>query len=839
MSKFRLILVTLLSVLVLLLAARPAIAQGTSGQLPDPIPTAELTRLLNLYVKPDPAQWATIETLHDDYRAQFRTLRESEIEAFLEEMQKLGGSGRMPSKAAVQEFLRKYERINGKIAQLDDSLFDAIGTLMGETRAPDVKRAKDARARARFAAGFMGQMPGSESPRVDVSAMVLQLRLPDAELATLQPELVAYEERMTSLSKEAAIAASRMMVEMFESLEKAGYGNVSEEEMMADPQKMETMMNATRDAMAKAMKPVLEKTGAMSETSSKLVRSVRDRLSPDAARHLRVRYINEAYGNEIGRDAIGVEPVFRAALRIKSLDEGVRTQTQEAYRAWQAADDAIVDEAVKVADENRKNFNPMGFGDMTDRYEAIGKLTTQRMELAQRTLESLKGIVGDERLTKLIERQLSQDEMFVATDDPETTEAVAEEPSIGVRASAREAAQMELASGGFERPVDVETVQGLIARSGVDAGIKAAVETIHGDYLKKWNDEVEPLRTKITEAQQGMWVWDQDSGQGSVVPEKRDAYFSARRDAVSRVLAMDDSLFHDIANVVGETKLDEIKITRLSRLVAGTSMSAFSALAMFGEVEQPVNVVSVLQEAGLAEEERASVMKALSPKIDEAEGTLRSVRSEQIDADRDTQLMQEESQRLYSSGETPNAADVQRMSQRWMEVQGRSAKIAERRAAAVNGMWSAAVEAVPEGTRERLQLAYDREAFPEIFEDPRSALPMLERALELHDLSESQRQELTVLVDRYRQEYLGYCRKMVPSRQPAPSQTDAQAMQAYWQKRMAEENDRAKVRFDRDERSQRAVSQLRRILSPEQAARIGGLAAYDQAASSKPGIPVD
>jgi hypothetical protein len=60
------LLSVLLVIGVLLLAARPAAAQGTSGQLPDPIATVELNRLLSLYVKPDDSQRATIESLHDD-----------------------------------------------------------------------------------------------------------------------------------------------------------------------------------------------------------------------------------------------------------------------------------------------------------------------------------------------------------------------------------------------------------------------------------------------------------------------------------------------------------------------------------------------------------------------------------------------------------------------------------------------------------------------------------------------------------------------------------------------------------------------------------------------------
>jgi Spy/CpxP family protein refolding chaperone len=53
-----------------------------------------------------------------------------------------------------------------------------------------------------------------------------------------------------------------------------------------------------------------------------------------------------------------------------------------------------------------------------------------------------------------------------------------------------------------------------------------------------------------------------------------------------------------------------------------------------------------------------------------------------------------------------------------------------------------------------------------------------------------------------------------------------QAPKERFEAYMALENQRAKVRFERDERSVRAVSQLKRILTPEQVARIPALAGY-------------
>ena len=120
-----------------------------------------------------------------------------------------------------------------------------------------------------------------------------------------------------------------------------------------------------------------------------------------------------------------------------------------------------------------------------------------------------------------------------------------------------------------------------------------------------------------------------------------------------------------------------------------------------------------------------------------------------------------------------------------------------------------------------------------------TALPFIEKSLEMGDLTDAQRQELTSLHQRYRDEYVSYCRKMVPKRESLPEETDEQSRTEFWKRRMAEQNEQAKIRFDRDERSQRAVSQLRRILTAEQAARIGALASYDHDAAGNGAMPSD
>src|SRR5688572_3305899 len=76
-----------------LLGGSRAAAQGTFGMLPDPIGTVELMKYadrLNLSAQ----QRSAFQSMHDQYKQEFRTLRDGEIADFLKQTRAVSGSGR-------------------------------------------------------------------------------------------------------------------------------------------------------------------------------------------------------------------------------------------------------------------------------------------------------------------------------------------------------------------------------------------------------------------------------------------------------------------------------------------------------------------------------------------------------------------------------------------------------------------------------------------------------------------------------------------------------------------------------------------------------------------------
>lgn len=229
---------TVLLSLVLLLAAwagQAAHAQGTYGQLPDPISGPEVARLLRNYVHPTKEQAESIEALHDSYKERFRTLREGDIEKFLAKMRTMQG-GMMPSKEQMDDFMKGYERTLKQIEDVDDSFFEAMAALMGADRSSGVRRAQDARTRTRCASGMMSGMAAGATI-VDLSSVVLDSGLDAQALAPLDAELVAYEQKATQQMKELNQVGQRAVRDMIDEMQKAGLGEMSSEDMASDPRR--------------------------------------------------------------------------------------------------------------------------------------------------------------------------------------------------------------------------------------------------------------------------------------------------------------------------------------------------------------------------------------------------------------------------------------------------------------------------------------------------------------------------------------------------------------------------------------------------------------------------
>ena len=822
--------------------AEPARAQGTSGQVPDPMSAAELSQFMNLYVHPTKEQGVAIEGLHDGYRERFRLLRENEIEQFLTKTKAMQGG--MPKKEQIEEFTKSYERVNKQIAQVDDSFFDGVVTLMGEERRISVQRARDARSRTRSNGGMLRGLM-SQYPSVDLSAIALEMGLTPEELATIDPMLAIYEQNLTASIKDLGVASTRMMRDMFDELEKAGFGEVSQEDMMKDPEKMKLMMETMQSAMAKAGERMKAKSIKLSEFNNKTCQALAGQLTGDSKRKLRALYLAKAYP-ELSSDPSGANVLFKRALRLKKLDDAAREQIRAAYLQWQAADDAFVEQSIKEIDESRANHKIMDFTGSGDKAKKIGERRKQREEIATSALKSVSPLVGNPHLQFMFENsneiggQEITDESLDIIEDGDDASTGEESSGINARAADAEDPLSEQETVITNRgPMGESAIDLIATQLALDDSGKALLKTMHQDYMKKWDEEIRMEQSRVDDLNTGRWAQAaKNSDDMNVNETKQTAYFNGRKALLQKSTEADEAFLNDLSSVLGEKSTPVLQMAKLERVLerleSDTGMFG-GPYSPMGASESLVNIVTVLNSAKLSSEEQAKVREALAMKIDPLIKDQLTLLSQSIDQDREMEEMSMRGVAMFSSQneEKPDMVERQKLGMEMLAIQARQTELKTKRTAVVRAAWASAIAPIGEKQQASLQLAFDEHAYPSIFKDSRSASPFIEKALSLNDLSDDQRKQLQSLCETSRAEHVDFCRKMLPKKAAGPPPAQGEEMKQYWQEQTQVANAREKIRFERDEHSQRAISAIRRILNESQVNQINGLADYEKSATKK------
>ena len=820
--------------------AAPARAQGTSGQVPDPMSAAELSQFMNLYVHPTKEQGVAIEGLHDGYRERFRLLRENEIEHFLTKTKAMQGG--MPKKEQIEEFTKSYERVNKQIAQVDDSFFDGVVTLMGEERRISVQRARDARSRTRSNGGILRGLM-SQYPSVDLSAIALEMGLTPEELATIDPMLAIYEQNLTASIKDLGVASMRLIRDVYAELEKAGVGEVSQEDMMKDPEKMKQRMETMQSAVAKASERVTAKIRKLSEFNNKTCQALAGQLTGDSKRKLRALYLAKAYP-ELSSDTLGANVLFKRALRLKKLDDAAREQIRAAYLQWQVADDAFVEQSIKEIDESRANHKIMDFTGSGDKAKKIGERMKQRKEIAAKALKSVSPLVGNPQLQVYFEFADSGAEF---TDETEEAIADGDDASTGEESSGINARAADAEDPSFEQetvitnrgPMGESAIALIATQLALDDSGKALLKTMHQDYMKKWDEEIRTEQSRVDDLNSGRWARAAKNSDDMNVDEtKQAAYFNGRKALLQKSTEVDEAFLNELSSVLGEKSTPVLQMAKLERVLERLE----SNKGMFGGPYSPmgaseslVNIVTVLNSAKLSPEEQAKVREALAMKIDPLIKDQLTSLSQSIDQDREMDEMSMRSVAKFSSQneEKPDMVERQKLAMEMLAIQARQTELKTKRTAVVRAAWASAIAPLGEKQQASLQLAFDEHAYPSIFKDSRSASPFIEKALSLNDLSDDQRKQLQSLCETSRAEHVDFCRKMLPKKAAGPPPAQGEEMKQDWQEQTQVANAREKIRFERDEHSQRAISAIRRILNESQVNQINGLADYEKSATKK------
>ena len=807
----------------------PTHGQGTSGTVPDPISSRALARYMEELDLTD-EQTRAIESLHEGYREEFRALRSGEIEELLQQIGGMwrGGFSNL-DREGVQEAIKQTDRVMSRIRGLDDRFFDELQGVLGEDQLAELPRIIQARERDRYRSGAT-RMIGYVNPgaRIDLGRTYRDLELGDQERRATEPLIVQYEMRLTNATRSLYEATTRVFLDVVDALQ-AQNVNFAD---AADPESRRQMMQGMRTAWAEALQKPRDKASAISDLNRRTLYQVTELLPAEPAATFKERYLRRAYPQVPSPSQGGAASGYRAALALEGLSREMQADVKAAAEQFRSQSGRLIEEMISYLDDYRREYTPTRFrGPQRREHEAKLEGYRERLtELDERAVEALYALLGSDLAGEIklavASGSFGSDEAAGATVAPwmarPETATLEPDPFVPPAISARDVVT-------YRKRLDLAEHDGFIA------------ESLHEDYAIAYS----AIRdTDIRDLRMARTKLGSNGAEAGAAPTagEIDEFYSLQKRVVTSIRELDDSFFDDLGTVITSKEQTEmLKRLRLARerRVYNRGLGAVGPEVVFGarggdrrgrsfmrrfmsrSRESGVDVAALTDRLELTPSQRAEANEILLEYEKEAAEAFRRQYDTVLD------LRAEAQKRTASSEPASGENDRERRRQEWRNLR-RYMDESNRRLDEVGkpivelnrSALDLLCRALPESTAAALRHAYNRRAFPSVYEDPRSAERYLSAAVKLPNLAEGQEQKISSIIEEYRPAYRKLGDEMAEIQAAAPD-PGASGERSRWRGGQERRNQLDVLRFDRDEVNAKAMRHLREVLTERQQALIG------------------
>ena len=786
-------------------------AQGTKGILAGPMGLREARTYLERYVGLTQDQWPMVETAHDTYLEQFETLREGVIQKYIDRTEELSGSGmgQMPEMADVQALFDEWKRVDRRIQGVDSSFFEAVGTQLRDDQVGGLSRAKSSRARFRNRTGQMFALPGRMGPDFETTFWTIQ-PTPE-ELQKADSILRSFESRMTRLGGKMAEAGSRSMLNMLEGMLEAGFADMNEEELMADPGQMQAMMEALPAIMAASTTDLRKAQAEMKECE----RETAEQLIPVLGK-VRAHQLYEDWGassGSLGALNTDLELVAEKAIQSGDLDDAQKEMVRRIMSTWLAEDLKTLRELVVVSHElvdvqiAGGMMNPE-FGD--EFLRNMMDLTMERQEAADVVKNRILGMLGESKAAEI--------DGAVIAEVSKAAKRAMDFDGIGmvVGATGVEEVQSRNTSIGDDGALMQDDV-GLIATMlDLEMHELEILAALYQDYLEQWSARVNDPRVEIAGIK--TWAMD-DAGEYSFSQEREDRRHAMISKVYAETVAVDDAFFADMeaALVTPERAPDMAAVRqfrafdRADRMLTDSSMDwnvDNGWIAILGEQASMPNPYRLIEELDLEVEVMNEVMNRMVDNVPNLAPVIDGYEQAEI-----ARLMKR-------SGDPFGNADEEDMDEIFstfdikMRESHRAMMETLRRSSAMSKVINEQVLA----DVDRMSQLEFQVLFADALrcQDTDVAIEAARRVLRMDDLTSEQRVSIEVILG----DYLEKDSEFAQATLEAMAFDDEDATSSGYERQVARTRVVEKIEFRRNEQSERLLDRLRVLLDRSQLARV-------------------
>lgn len=597
-----------------------AAAQGTGGVVPGPMGLRDVTELVSRYETLDPGQRLVFEEAHDRYLASYESLRDDEIESFLElgEQVEAASSGEMPTPELLGTFLAAWKDVVDRVEILDDRLFDELRLKFEEAQGDGIERARRVRDRQRLnvSAAMVG---GNEF--ADIDACFWASDPTDSEVAAVDAVLRGYESSMPRLIEAGAEASTGMMKRLVEEMVLNGFGEITEEDMM-DPERASVIMKSVEDAMAIANGPLIDAKVKIDERRIRMSRQIRNLLASDRWWKIKRRWMSSlavqdfwggendparvpAFADEVGR-VLGTDGGTPASIAsIPSIMDG-----------WYQRDDRFTDELVEATLSSQ--LTQLGSNMPEIDGNSVREIKTRRAEEAARTIQALLALLSDDASRAEVRTAIDRGTRSIMQGGfeipiPATTETAED---MAWKEDVRGARSVS----NIPDPVSPSDLDLFAELLGLDDLEREIVATLHQDYLEAWGNEVDPELA--------------GGGRGSTLED----FWGRLSNGLDAVLTVDDRFLSSIDVAVGSDErapaMQAVRVQRGFDRITSISNRRFDAV--FGlPVIEAVGPYRLFMEVDLPPADRTEILGELMAQAGTLKPAIAGWERRRFDSDRE------------------------------------------------------------------------------------------------------------------------------------------------------------------------------------------------------------
>lgn len=867
---------SVIAFLLLVLCVAPVQAQGTMGQVSDPMSSQEAAVYLKRYVKPTFEQWELIEDAQDVYLEKYTLLRDGSIADFLKESQKLNRSGGMPNIEEVRKYMESQKRVNGRVRQLDEQFFDSIAAGLRPDQVVGLSRARLARKRTRLRDGIVEQMGMGSG--LDLWRFIEKLNLNDEEYQLFLARLQPYEEKSARLLGKASDAGATILLTIVEEIEARGFGDIdfSDPENMT-PEIMEEVMAAYLAGYEKGVMQTGAVASQIKELNTRTLRDLTPVVDPWVIRKLKFEYLDRVllglltrfeYENkgeikwELEEENIldggtGLTNRQRRTLDIqfgeyvkglRGKDEllgNVQEPFKELAQAYIMEEHKQLDRLLKVSEEWDSNIamaeglvNEAPAEDFQESEaldseteptleEKIAQIQRVRFEDDRQNVEQLHALVdaeGSEELKGLMEEpwKLAKYGDPPAPGDEQVLE-IYEEPQSSV-----DSITFDADSHSWKyKAIGIKIIGKVRQRVGEETWLQAVLENLHEAYLEQWASQIAPLMKQMKETESSIYTWDSETELSEYNQGANKRLQELRVAELELGGRLDKRFFEDLVLAMPEDAADAMRVLHAER--------EFQNALVRIERDNPwdlgrgssnyANPIAVLNELEINDEERKLVDQLILKNQKVMIDSQKALQSMQLDNEHDwvefswgiNNAMTNEEESQYAA-----ALEFQKFSRENQErIQPFLKDVEEKR----DTFFMELAASISEELNQQFIVAYRIASYPSIYKDQESAKPALEIALNLASLTPEQKEEISALLATYETKWLEQSHRMAEAYSGTSGALSTKDIQQAW----IESNmklDRA--RFGRTEVSRRTLRRLARILDTDQRRHVHALRGIEE-----------